>query len=546
MPQIHKQTNELELWTSRGQDDQFNLPKQIRWLAGISKLGIVIQATIPDTKRAGWRNPDLSYSTKFRLTGNDHHGIDGDLSHMYLLANNVFKISYGLSIISSMGTTLGTRMIDASGDNSNVYFTSNNATDGHGVRKVRKSDMAVVASLLATGSGNGQFSNPLGVFYYDDGAAHVYICDTDNNRIVKLLASDLSFVANISLAYSPLDLCTDGVNWYVQSATTLYKYDMSFTDGTKASTAITGYSITIVPDQSDGNGQTIAISDNANHRLHRVKCSDLSLIMTIGSNGDGSSTLVPLRVDFPAQYAGTARWEFSDGEIIPAVSGAAISWNGFTGYTPRAAGARAVLKGVPLSALTRLDANSTGLVGDITNLRPDRFRAMQSLYLQSTSVSGDISGWVLPSTMQYLSLFSTSVSGDISGWVLPSSMRDLFLYSTSVSGDISGWVLPSSMQYLRIYSTFVRVLAPFAGVGSGMKDFQIQNCSLPVGDVDNVIESIWDARLGFIWDTPFLNVGGTNAAPGGTVAAPPGGGESNSDWYWDGAKYIPLTAGAMI
>jgi hypothetical protein len=102
------------------------------------------------------------------------------------------------------------------------------------------------------------------------------------------------------------------------------------------------------------------------------------------------------------------------------------------------------------------------------------------------------------------------------------------------------------MTVMYLFSTSVRVLAPFAGVGSGMKDFQIQNCSLPVGDVDNVIESIWDARLGFIWDTPFLNVGGTNAAPGGTVAAPPGGGESNSDWYWDGAKYIPLTAGAMI
>ena len=127
-------------------------------------------------------------------------------------------------------------------------------------------------------------------------------------------------------------------------------------------------------------------------------------------------------------------------------------------------------------------------------------------------------------------------------------MLSLYLNSTSVSGDISGWVLPSTMQYLSLHSTFVRVLAPFAGVGSGMMDFQIQNCSLPVGDVDNVISSIWNARREFTWDTPALNVGGNNAAPGGNVAAPPGDGASNSDWNWNAGtgKYEPLTAGAMI
>jgi len=199
------------------------------------------------------------------------------------------------------------------------------------------------------------------------------------------------------------------------------------------------------------------------------------------------------RVDFPAGYS--PYWDFN-GQIYPATSGTAISAPAVGGMQ------RAVLKGVPLSALTRLDANTSGLVGDITNLRPDRFRAMQILSLYSTSVSGDISGWVLPSTMQILSLHSTSV----------------------------------------------RVLAPFTGVGSDMKDFQIQNCSLPVGDVGNVISSIWNARLGFTWDTPFLNVGGTNAAPAGTVAAPPGDGASNSDWNWNAGtgKYEPLTAGAMI
>lgn len=197
------------------------------------------------------------------------------------------------------------------------------------------------------------------------------------------------------------------------------------------------------------------------------------------------------RVDFPAGYS--PYWDFN-GQIYPATSGAAISAPAVGGMQ------RAVLKGVPLSALTLLNANSTGLVGDITNLRPDRFRAMQILYLYSTSVSGDISGWVLPSTM-----------------------RDLLLYSTSVT-----------------------VASTFAGVGTGMQNFRIENCGLVQAHVGNIVESIWNARLRFTYATPALNVGGNNAAPGGNVAAPPGDGASNSDWSWDGAKYIPLTAGAMI
>jgi hypothetical protein len=96
------------------------------------------------------------------------------------------------------------------------------------------------------------------------------------------------------------------------------------------------------------------------------------------------------RVDFPAGYS--PYWDFN-GQIYPATSGAAISAPAVGGMQ------RAVLKGVPLSALTRLDANTSGLVGDITTLRLDRFRAMQYLYLHSTSVSGDISGWTLPASI---------------------------------------------------------------------------------------------------------------------------------------------------
>jgi hypothetical protein len=70
------------------------------------------------------------------------------------------------------------------------------------------------------------------------------------------------------------------------------------------------------------------------------------------------------------------------------------------------------------------------------------------IFNQASTVSGDLSGWVLPSGMTQLYLYNNSFSGDLSGWVLPSSMTILYLYSNnnnSFSGDLSGWVLPSSM-----------------------------------------------------------------------------------------------------
>jgi hypothetical protein len=186
---------------------------------------------------------------------------------------------------------------------------------------------------------------------------------------------------------------------------------------------------------------------------------------------------------------------------------------------------RAVLKGVPLSALTRLDANSTGLVGDITNLRPDRFRAMRYLYLYSTSVSGDISNLAGLSNLAYLHLRATGVSGDIASLAGLSKLVALYLYNTSAtcgSTFTASWV--------------------------GMRNVQVQNCLMSQAAVGNIVESIWNARARFTYATPNLNVGGTNAAPAGIVAAPPGDGASNSDWNWNAGtgKYEPLTAGAMI
>ena len=339
-------------------------------------------------------------------------------------------------------------------------------------------------------------------------------------------------------------------------------------------------------------------------------------------------TITP-RVDFPAQYAGRVYWQISDGALKPATSGAEIN------HTFTANGSHRVrLIGVPINQITYLSASSDYISQDISAFPIHKYRSLATLFLSSTSVSGDISGWTLPNSLRYLYLHSTSVSGDISGWTLPNSMTTLFLSSTSVSGDISGWTLPNSLGYLSLhstsvsgdisgwtlpaslvrlylhstsvsgdisgwtlpaslaslylsstsvsgdisgwtlpnslgylslhstsvsgdisgwtlpnsmttlflYSTSVTVASTFAGVGTGMRDFRIQDCGLSAAHVGNVVESIWNARAGFTYATPVLNVGGMNAAPAGNVIAPIEG----ADWHDDSGTWIPLTAGAMI
>ena len=203
------------------------------------------------------------------------------------------------------------------------------------------------------------------------------------------------------------------------------------------------------------------------------------------------------RIDFPAQYAGRVYWQISDGALKPATSGAEISHT-FAANGPH----RVRLIGVPVAELTRIDAPSDYLTGDIGKIR----------------------------------------------WNLYRNLVTLYLYSTSVSGDIANLAGLSELVDLRLHSTSATCGSTFTVSWVGMRNVQVQNCLMSQAAVGNIIKSIWDARARFIYATPALNVGGTNAAPAGNVVAPPGGGASNSDWNWNAGtgEYEPLTAGAMI
>lgn len=381
--------DKLVLTTTCGPDDQFSSPKQIRWSAALGML-LVANAYIHV------RNADLSFFSK--LTHPSYTSlmsVDSDSANIFGTTSNALrKFDLSMNYIGGL-TVLSTRMIDASGDPDYVYVTSNNATDGHGVRKVRKSDMTIVASLLATGAGDGQFNNPLGVKYYD---GHVYVADCDNARIVKLLASDLSYVSKVDMGnanWKPYDLDCDADNAYITIPYlgSVYKQSAGFTNVvvSLATVACLGYSLCIIPDQGDGNGATLAISNNSGNCLYRRKCSDLSLIATVGTSGSGADTLCDPTVTGPAGIYSTGE------DQISAASGATPAKNGFTGFFFRTDGSHRVTYrptgGKVLSDITGIDFSDDKISGEIKNLNrcvnltSCKLQTNPSLVLNTSSLS---------------------------------------------------------------------------------------------------------------------------------------------------------------
>jgi len=282
--------------------DQIIRPQQIRWNATLGKLLVQNDNGASDTQL---RNADLSLSDRFYIQY-FRYGIDADTTNIYVSQNHptggsVKKLNNAnYSQVATTGTLASLQFIDAAGDPNYIYVTSDYNTDGHGIRKISKSDMTTSASILSTGTGDGQFTNPRGVCYYN---GYVYVCDNPaggtSGRVVKLNASGsgLTFDSNIPVTLigtgvsGHYDLCTDGTNWYLTTGNFIGKFGMDFTPISISSfKAGQGFSITIVPDQGDGNGQTLAVTPYGVYAdcIRRYKCSDLSLINTVGGLNNAS------------------------------------------------------------------------------------------------------------------------------------------------------------------------------------------------------------------------------------------------------------------
>lgn len=520
----------LVFTTTCGPDDQFSSPKQIRWSAALGKLLVAANATSPYSFHQ--RNADLSFSSKFTF-GIGPVAVDSDSNNIfYAISSAIRKYDFAQTSYSAVVIT-NIRMIDASGDPDHIYVTSNSAADGHGVRKVRKSDMTVVASLLATGSGDGQFNNPLGVFYYNN---LVYVADAGNSRLQVLNASDLSFNSKHSLIGSGLlDLCTNGANWFIQYGTAIYKYDMLFTDATKTSVAAVGYSITLIPDQSDGNGATLAITDTTNSHLARYKCSDLSLINEVGSSGDGTASLFD-----PAITGSACIYVTDEGDVFTAASGSAPSKNGFTGIFFRNYGPhRVICKPVGgLAAVTGINCLSDLVTGQVKNLSKTKQSAAFVAYDNPSMVINlaDCAGWSVTTFWAHAVLtLPPVIVGTLAQ--IPRTVTDLRLNTTVITGALSD--IPTGAQTVWLFST--RASPASIAHLVNIRDIRIYSMGWLTVGVDTVIDSAWGARMSYTYMTgPSMQIGGTNQSPTGNYIAPSEG----ADWHQDGATWIPLTTKA--
>ena len=131
-----------------------------------------------------------------------------------------------------------------------------------------------------------------------------------------------------------------------------------------------------------------------------------------------------------------------------------------------------------------------------------------------------------------------------------------FSYDSSLTGDIS--TLPVGLINAYFYSD------PLLTAGSVstltlIRDLRLYSIGWNAASVDTVLLSISNAIHAnvnhFTYATPSLQIGGTNAAPGGTPAAAttsplvtPGSGNSDTDWQWDAGagKHKALTGMAAI
>jgi len=139
----------------------------------------------------------------------------------------------------------------------------------HRIQKFTLSGEYVSKIGSQAGSGNDQFNHPLCVRYYD---GKLYICDYANQRLKVHSASDLSFIENHSLNYSPVACWIDSENnkIIISADNAVFVHQFSNFELLKSRTSLP---ITIGVFQT---GNYVYISDYQNHKIRRLNYSDLS------------------------------------------------------------------------------------------------------------------------------------------------------------------------------------------------------------------------------------------------------------------------------
>ncbi|MCX6666353.1 MAG: carboxypeptidase regulatory-like domain-containing protein [Euryarchaeota archaeon] len=177
-------------------------------------------------------------------------------------------------------------------DGTYVYIAD---TYNHRIVKRLASDFNYVAQIGTQGSGNDQFDRPFGIC--GDGM-YLYIVDIMNSRIVKRLASDLSYVAQIGSIGSgndqfefPFGIYCDGTYLYVADygnnrIVKRLASDLSYV--AKIGSIGRGNDQFRYPFGICGDGTYLYVADTLNNRIVKRLASNLSYVAQIGTQGSGN------------------------------------------------------------------------------------------------------------------------------------------------------------------------------------------------------------------------------------------------------------------
>jgi hypothetical protein len=156
------------------------------------------------------------------------------------------------------------------------------------------SDFSYVTAIGSLGTGNNEFNYPVDITH--DGT-YLYIPDYYNNRIVKRLMSDLSYVDQIvtfgagSTFNHPNSITNDGTNLYIVDSDNHRIVKILISDYTTSSIVGsygTGNDEFAYPSCIATDGTHIYVGDGENFRIVKRLCSNLSYVSQIGSEGSGN------------------------------------------------------------------------------------------------------------------------------------------------------------------------------------------------------------------------------------------------------------------
>lgn len=220
-----------------------------------------------------------------------------------------------------------------SGDGTHLFITD---TENSRIVKLLKSDLSCVAYIGSQGAGDDQFNKPWGIACDD---TYIYVADTYNHRIVKRLKSTLAYVSKIGSQGSgdnqfkyPRGVCCDGTYLYVADTgnsrlVKRLKSDLSYVSKIGSLGSGDNQFNWLFPIATDGT--YLYIGDEGNWRVVKRKNADLSFVakngvmFTYSSSGGPYSKILSNNVENPVR----AMINFED--VIYFTGG--MKLNGYTG-----------------------------------------------------------------------------------------------------------------------------------------------------------------------------------------------------------------------